>query len=147
MITRCVAVVLTLGALGLVACNGDDSTTSTTSTSRAKESATKCAGCPTYGESDTAITAAPGDEFVIELESNSSTGYEWTATISDPAVVRAVADEYVDPDTDLVGAPGQQRFVFEPVAAGSATIVLRYARSFEPDDPSAREVTYTVTVT
>jgi inhibitor of cysteine peptidase len=147
MRARLALVVLAAGAVLLVACNGDDSTTSTTSTSRAKGGATTCNGCPTYDESDTAITASPGDDFVIELESNASTGYEWTATVSDAAVVRAIADEYVGADTDLVGAPGTQRFVFEPVAAGSASIVLRYARSFEPDDPSARELTSTVTVT
>jgi len=144
---RVALVLLAMVATLLAACGNDDSTTSTTTTSAEKESTTKCAGCPTYGEADTTITTAAGDDFVIELESNPSTGYDWTAESSDTAVVSEVGDEYVQPDTDLLGAPGTQRFVFHPGGAGSATLTLRYARSFQPDDPDARQLSYTVTVT
>ena len=147
MRARVALAVLVLVATLLAACGNDDSTTSTTTTSGGKkENATKCADCPTYGEGDTTITAAPGDDFVIELESNPSTGYEWTAKSSDTTVVDQVGDEYVEPDTDLLGAPGTQRLVFHPGATGSATLTLRYARSFQPDDPDARELSYAVTV-
>jgi predicted secreted protein len=143
---RCVAATFMVGALLFVACGGDDSTTSSTTTS-VKEPTTKCGDCPTYGASDTAIAASVGDRFVVALESNPSTGYQWTATSSDAGVVELVGDEYVRPDTTLVGAPGTKRFFFDAVAVGTATLQLRYARSFQPDDPDARELTYTVTVT
>ena len=139
---------LMLVPIVVAACGDGDGDSGTTSTSRGtRPSATACRGCPTYGEDDTTISTAAGDRFVIELESNPSTGFEWTATGSDPAVVRQTAEEYVDPDTDRLGAPGTQRFVFTAGAAGSATLTLRYARPFEPDDPDAREVVVTVTVT
>jgi inhibitor of cysteine peptidase len=151
-----------VGALALVACGGSDdmtdqttssTTASKTSTTTAKgggkheEGSTACDGCPTYGETDTTISATAGDEFVIVLDSNPSTGYRWTATSSDPGVVRVAADEYVAPDTNLLGAPGVQRFLLDPVAAGSATLQLRYARSFEPDDPNITTLSFAVTVT
>ena len=140
------AVAVVIGAVLLVACGGDDSTTSSTTTS-VKETTTKCGDCPTYGESDTTIAASVGARFVIALESNPSTGYQWTATSSDAGVVELVGDEYARPDSKLVGAPGTERFFFDAVAVGRATLQLRYARSFQPDDPDARELTYTVTVT
>jgi len=153
-----------LAAVLLVACGGgDDATTSTTRATRASTSTsasassstsapaetgtTACEGCPVYDQADTTISAAVGDRFVIALESNPSTGFEWTATSSDPAVVELEGDEYVAPDTKLLGAPGVARFLFSAVTAGTATLQLRYARSFAPDDPGTQELTYTVTVT
>ena len=140
------AFVALMGATAvLLAACGDGATRSTTTTT--KETATKCGDCPTYGASDTTIAASVGDRFVIALESNPSTGYQWTAASSDAGVVELVGDEDVRPDTTLVGAPGTKRFFFDAVAVGTATLQLRYARSFQPDDPDARELTYTVTVT
>jgi predicted secreted protein len=153
MLGHRVPLVVLAGALVVAACNGGDdtktssrTTTSSGNASDRKDSPTKCDGCPRYGKSDTAITASQGDEFVIEFESNPTTGYEWTATSSDPTVVEVVADEYVKPSGDALGAPGTQRFLLDPVASGSATVQLRYARSFQADDPDVQELTYTVTV-
>ncbi len=153
MRTRAALVVVAALALVGVACSddGDESGRPTTSTSPSSSTtttaapSTACDGCPVYGETDTAISATAGERFVIELESNRSTGYQWSATSSDETVVRQESSEYVAPESDALGAPGQERFVFVAEAPGSATLTLLYARGFE-DGADAQQVVYTVTV-
>ncbi len=86
-----------------------------------------------------------GEVMSISLESNASTGYAWTAKISDVAVVVQMGEpEYTEPassGTPLVGAPGTQTFYFQAVDTGTATITLDYARSFETNVAPAQTVT------
>jgi inhibitor of cysteine peptidase len=89
---------------------------------------------PTFTDRDARFEVGPGDRFTITLESNATTGYAWELAVELPEdVVRLVGDEYVAPDTDLVGAPGYQELTFVAVADGSTSVQLWYVRSF--DDP------------
>ena len=92
-----------------------------------KETTTKCGDCPTYGASDTTITASAGDRFVIALESNPSTGYQWTATSSDAGVVELVGDEYVRTRHHAHRCTGNGALLLRRGRRGSATLQLRYA--------------------
>jgi predicted secreted protein len=137
--TALVGIVLAV-ALVLGACSdGDDDST--------PSKRPVCADCPTYGETDTSITATAGERFVIELESNVTTGYAWVVqSNADPSVVKKTASQYLGPENGPVGAGGTQRLVFEARSSGTTTVVLRYEQSFDPD-PADRELTYAVTVT
>ncbi len=147
MTRRAPVAVVALLLVTAAACSTEDESSKSPSTSTTTSAGSAaCRGCAVYGEGDTEISVAGGDDFVIELESNASTGYEWRATSSDEAVVSEQHREYVKPSTDRLGAPGQQRFVFSAGSAGSAALTLLYARGFE-DGADAREVTYSVTVT
>ena len=107
-----------------------------------------CTDCPSFDQDDTKIRVRHGQRFVIVLESNPTTGYRWSVTaIADRKIVARKANVYVDPDTDRIGAPGTQRLVFEALRKGKTTIDVRYARSFEPGDSDATELTFTVKVT
>ncbi len=107
-----------------------------------------CTDCPSFDQDDAKIRVRHGKRFVIVLESNPTTGYRWSVTaIADRKVVTRKANVYVEPDTERIGAAGTQRLVFEARRKGKTTIDMRYARSFEPDDPDATELTFTVTVT
>jgi len=71
---------------------------------------------------------------VLELESNSSTGYSWS--VDDNDYVELVADTYYQSDAAkadpmIAGAAGKQVFVFKAVKAGTTEIKLNYTRSFE----------------
>lgn len=127
---RTLAVVLSLLALvaSLAAC-GDDT-----------ESGVTPPDGSVFTDDGTRFTVAPGDEFTIVLESNASTGYAWDlAADLDPAVVEAVGTRYVEPDTDLVGAPGREELTFLAVGDGSTFIQLWYVRSFDdPPEPAER---------
>lgn len=95
-----------------------------------------------YGPGDS-ISAAVGQSFVIELESNPTTGYEWTAQSNPNAEL--VKSRMVTSST-LPGAPGMQQLTFRATKAGSSTLVLDYARSFEPNNPPAQTESFPLRV-
>lgn len=139
---RMFALTLALVALtGLtLACSSDDDKASTDGDTAAK----------VYSDPSKAIEVAEGDTFTIELESNVSTGYEWTVTSEPDAAVATVdnpAGTVVQADNadGAVGKPGTTNFTLTAKGAGSTEVTFTYARSFDPeDDPS--ESTFTIKV-
>lgn len=82
----------------------------------------------------------------ISLDSNPTTGYDWTAVL-DGDCVELTRDEYQqDPsEPGMAGVGGCQYYDFTAVKAGTATITFTYARSWETTDAD-RTITFTVTV-
>lgn len=85
------------------------------------------------------------DTFKVVLKGNPTTGYSWTAVISeqDAGILRQMGEPTYVPDSDLVGAGGTYMFTFEAMAPGQAVLQLEYARPWESVPP---EKTFTVTV-
>lgn len=75
------------------------------------------------------IVAVVGERFVLELEGNATTGYQWQLEL-DTDKVRLVDEEY-QPSGAGVGGGGLHKFTLEPVAAGETIIHARYKRSWE----------------
>ncbi len=103
------------------------------------------------GEADNGQSFAVevGDTIEVMLPGNPTTGFEWTAALSDEdatLVKRQGEPAYVSesPDETMVGGGGVYTFTFKTVAAGQAELKLIYARSFESVPP---EQTFTVTLT
>lgn len=85
----------------------------------------------------TSIVASAGEDFSITLDSNPSTGYEWTvAAISNEQLVRFVNSDFTQSDSGLVGAGGKQTLTFHALKEGKTTIVLDYARPWEKENPA-----------
>ena len=109
------------------------------------------AGCgkaeTVYGADDTSISVKSGETFTIKLEANPTTGYEWSATISDESVVTLEKSDYAPDEaaSDVVGSGGMQTLTFKALKSGSATIDLVYQRSWEPSEDD-QNIQYTVTV-
>lgn len=104
---------------------------------------------PVFVESDAAsgITVQAGEDFFIALGSNTSTGYSWGQTLPSGDLIIAYEGNVRQPAAQAMpGAPGQQIFIYHANRTGTATIVLSYARAFEPDAPPSKTLTYTVTV-
>ena len=83
-------------------------------------------------------TLAVGEHLVVTLASNpGSTGFSWNlSAISDADVIQYVSDEYIAPeqtDPPMVGVPGEEVWTFEALAAGTATISMRYIRPWETE--------------
>ena len=100
-----------------------------------------------YGRDDMSISVKSGEKFTIKLEANPTTGYDWSVSVSDEAVVSLEKSEYL-PDEKVsgaVGAGGARVLVFKANDAGAATIDLVYQRSWEPKEDDER-LRYTVTV-
>jgi inhibitor of cysteine peptidase len=115
---------------GLAACSSDSERGSSSIT--------------TYHEGDS-ISVANGDEFIIALEANPSTGYTWDAG-SNPNVT-FVSSKQVSAEDAPPGASGTQELTFKATKKGSSTLELAYARQFEGGVPPAQTASFDVTVT
>lgn len=113
--------------------------------------ASACAEPPTpvYTSANQNIEAGAGQRFIISLESNPTTGYNWELTPDNSGTYQLLGKEYTqDPASKgLVGAGGTQTFTFQGVKAGKGSIRLTYRRSWmPPDQPGDKVLTFTITV-
>ena len=93
------------------------------------------------------INATVSKEFVIALDANATTGYEWQlANPIDDSLIKLVNSEYVPNKTGFVGSGGKSIWTFKAVRAGKTQISFKYIRSWEKDTPPAKEITYRVNI-
>lgn len=84
----------------------------------------------TAEDTGTTVELVPDDEVVITLESNVTTGFAWTlARAPDAEVLELVDSTYVEPETELVGAGGEEVWTFRALGAGTTDLELSYERS------------------
>ena len=84
------------------------------------------------------VTVAAGQQVVVRLPENPTTGYRWEP----PAGIEVVADEYNSPGGTAVGASGERVFTLAAFATGEARFELR--RSWGSGSP---ERTFTLRIT
>jgi predicted secreted protein len=104
-------------------------------------------GCALTPVDQTQLSIGIGDETVVGLESNQTTGYSWQLAQSpDPTIAIAAGSQYFPSGSGLIGAGGMECWTFQGVGAGTTSIQLNYARPFEPGQPAARIRQFTITV-
>jgi inhibitor of cysteine peptidase len=74
-----------------------------------------------------------GDTLRLSLPSHPTTGYRWEVVEIDEDVLRQVGEPEFQPESELLGAPGEQIFRFHAVGEGQAMLKLIYHRSWEKD--------------
>jgi predicted secreted protein len=89
------------------------------------------------------ISARLHKGFRIELASNPSTGYSWTADF-DNSFLKLQSSRYERPAQQIPGRGGKHVFVFLPVKAGEAVIELQYKRPWESNPAKSRK--YSVSI-
>lgn len=81
-----------------------------------------------------------GNEFEIEVQdkiraklcANPTTGFTWVCKMDDEeGVMKLEKHEYVEPDTELVGASGVDVWTFKAVKEGTAMITMEYSQDWE----------------
>ena len=90
-----------------------------------------------------------GETFVIELESNPSTGFRWALDgTEDATVVRKVSDGYASHAhaPGLVGVGGTETWTFQAAKKGQTALHFIYHRPWEKGLDPARERTIQVEV-
>ena len=88
-----------------------------------------------YRDPANLIEVEKGEEFAILLESNPTTGYQWKlAEELDTEIIVLVKTEYEAPDTELMGAPGEEKWTFKAENLGDTTITLAYVRPWEEEE-------------
>jgi predicted secreted protein len=90
-----------------------------------------------------------GDEFVVKLCSNPSTGFQWVemADFSNPDVVEQVSHQQIGPSEDSdspPGTPGNQVWRFKAIKSGRNILSFEYSRNWEGGEKG--EWTYELTV-
>lgn len=95
----------------------------------------------------TALSVTVGEDFVISLEANHSTGYAWELATDLPTWLRFIGSEYKVPVTDppMVGVGGVEEWTFRAGAEGTAIVTFEYRRPWEPDQPAAQRKTFEIT--
>ena len=111
------------------------------------------AGCgftqksPEYTDPSEAINTKVGSRFIILLDSNRTTGYQWQlAERLDSSVLQAESSEYILPEKKLIGAGGKEKWTFKTVGKGKTTASFEYLRSWEKDVNPARVSKFTIIV-
>src|SRR5271168_2418306 len=93
------------------------------------------------------IRVLAGKQFSITLNANHTTGYSWQlAKPLDPATLKQISDDYHAATSDAVGAPGEEVWTFESVAAGTVELNFEYVRPFEKDAKPAKKAEYVVII-
>jgi inhibitor of cysteine peptidase len=94
------------------------------------------------------VTVTNGQEFSLPLASNPTTGYRWDlAKPLNTNFVRLLTNEYVRPDSRLMGAGGTEVWKFKAVTQGNTEIDLKYARSWETNVEPVQKTNIAVVIT
>jgi inhibitor of cysteine peptidase len=73
-----------------------------------------------------------GDEIVITLDSNPSTGYTWEAENLDTTMFKSSGEPiFTRGDSTLVGSGGTLTLTFKALKTGNSTLTLIYHRPWE----------------
>ena len=101
---------------------------------------TACAQQPAHNvtledQSDCPQQLHVGQQLILSLPSNPTTGYRWAIQDSAGGVLRSLGPEvYSTPDDDaVIGAAGHSTWRFQAAASGEATLRLAYQRTWEPE--------------
>ena len=126
--------------------------------------ASALAGCSSGGSKPIAPSSAPitttaadngktiplsdGQQFLVSLPANPSTGYSWNVTSLPSVLATAGVPSFVQNSTKknskaIVGSAGTTTLTFRATSAGSGKLVLGYMRSWESVPPAQ---TYTLQV-
>lgn len=105
-------------------------------------------GCVTTGNTyinqTEPINTSVGEEFVIALDSNPASGYEWIANYDD-SILDLTYEEYnAEKCPGLVGAGGTYYFGFEALKKGKTEITLEYLRDLEEESIDQRIFTVNI---
>lgn len=102
----------------------------------------------TEKDSGRTLNLDKGDTFTIQLTSNPTTGFQWKfdAAPFDKQVMSIREDKFIQPDTQLCGAPGKRSLSFQAEGAGRTGLRLIYVRPWEKDRQPAKEFSLVVIV-
>lgn len=100
----------------------------------------------TAADNGSQVEVKVGEQIVITLDGNPSTGYTWEAKDLDATMIEQVGDPvFSSSNPGLVGAGGTLTLTFKALKAGAASLTLVYHRPWETGvDPID---TFAVTVT
>lgn len=79
------------------------------------------------------IKLSMNEEIVISLESNPTTGYNWTVANVDTNILEQTGKVEFEARSRKLGSPGKQIFRFRSTTAGKTALKLIYHRPWEKE--------------
>jgi inhibitor of cysteine peptidase len=93
------------------------------------------------------VQATVGQPFDISLDSNPTTGYRWgLAQPLDETILHLVHSSYQRGGAGLMGAGGEETWIFLPLCQGATMIEMEYRRPWERPEQDDRHASYLVVV-
>ncbi len=152
---RLVSLVVSLAlasALATVGCSADTSEEDALGTTGDEETVEDELKSLTLTEADDGrtVTIAKGQNVVLKLQANPSTGYRWKVVATDRTFGYPASTRFVK-NGDAAGASGVERMTWKtsgPLAmAGTHEVKLEYRRPWEADSSPAKTFAFKVTIT
>ena len=104
-----------------------------------------CSGeAKTYIDQGETIDTSVDKEFVIALDSNPTTGYNWEVSYDDTMLSLEYEEYSSEKCEGLVGAGGTQYFAFKALKAGETRIETVYKRNWEEESIDQRDFTVNI---
>ncbi len=99
-------------------------------------------------QSGTSVALASGQDLVVRLPSNPTTGYRWIYVEPKDAVLRVDGPSSYEAQSagGAAGAGGMEIWKLAPLKPGQQQLRFEYRRPWEQDVAPSRVATYTVTV-
>jgi inhibitor of cysteine peptidase len=99
-------------------------------------------------QSQCPLNMHPGQELLLSLRSNPSTGFRWEVKDAASGVLKSLGPEvYSHPeDAGLVGSAGQSTWRFKAHTAGRGQLLLVYRQPWEPNVAPAQRFDCPITV-
>jgi len=86
----------------------------------------------TAADNGSQVKVNSGDQIVITLDGNPSTGFSWEAKNLDPTMFEQVGEPtFVSSNPGMVGAGGSLTLTFKALKAGTVPLTLIYHRPWE----------------
>ena len=93
------------------------------------------------------IEIKTGQEFTINFASNPSTGYSWSVDDTyNKNVTSKISNEFVAPNTEMVGVPGKELWVFKGTGKGNTKLNFVYSRQRDNNTSQINSKSFNVTV-
>lgn len=86
-----------------------------------------------------------GEEFVIVLDRNATTGYQWAVENYDNKFITFIESKY-EPSGDATGAGGKSVWTFKANNQGKTIISMKYSRPWEKDVEPIKKQKFNVNI-
>jgi inhibitor of cysteine peptidase len=94
------------------------------------------------------VEVKSGDIFTIALDSNATTGFQWTvqANITDVNILQQTSHDCIAPNATALGKAGIEEWTFKAGHTGTTKVTLSYNRPWEGGEKGVRTFELTVVV-
>jgi inhibitor of cysteine peptidase len=94
------------------------------------------------------IEVTKGGKVTVILGSNQTTGFQWSeqAQIADTTILKQTDHNFIDPQTNTVGAAGKEEWTFKALKVGTTSMTMEYSRPWEGAEKGVCKFELTVTV-